>query len=170
MPSEMKAPHIQQVIGALRALSTEIDRLDQVAADRYGLNRTDMAALDVIGQAGSLSPTDLARRVGLTTGGITTVIDRLERAGYVRRVADSRDRRRLLIEKTRATTERDREVFGGLLRIMSASLAGHTEAELAVIEQFLERTREITGRYAADLAQNRTEGGRRPARRASVHT
>src|SRR5689334_19808309 len=39
----------RQVAASLRALSTEIDRLDQVAADRYGLNRTDMRALDIVG-------------------------------------------------------------------------------------------------------------------------
>ena len=49
-----------QVTDGLRALSTEIDRLDQAAADRYGLNRTDMRALDIIGRAGPLAPTDLA--------------------------------------------------------------------------------------------------------------
>jgi DNA-binding MarR family transcriptional regulator len=47
------------------------------AADRYGLNRTDMRGLDLIGQAGPLAPTELVRLLGFTTGGITTVIDRL---------------------------------------------------------------------------------------------
>ena len=77
-----------QVAGGLRALSTEIDRLDQAAADRYGLNRTDMRALDILGRAGPLAPTALARLLGFTTGGITTVLDRLERAGYIRRRPD----------------------------------------------------------------------------------
>src|SRR5215472_6736904 len=104
-----------QVVGSLRALSTEIGRLDQAAADRYGLNRTDMGALDIIGRAGPLAPTDLARLLGFTTGGVTTVLDRLERAGYIRRLADAADRRRLVVEATAATAARDREVFGDLL-------------------------------------------------------
>jgi len=45
-----------EIAGRLRALSTEIDRLDQAAADQYGLNRTDMRALDIIGQAGPAGP------------------------------------------------------------------------------------------------------------------
>jgi DNA-binding MarR family transcriptional regulator len=150
----MTRPHHQQVLAALRALSTEIDLLDHVAADRYGLNPTDMRTLDVVGQVGPLSPTELARRVGFTTGGITTVIDRLERAGYVRRVADPRDRRRLLIEKTARTAERDREVFGGLARMTLESLDAYSANELAVIQHFLEEIREITARYAEDLARN----------------
>ena len=62
-----------QVTGGLRALSTEMDRLDQAAADLYGLNRTDMRALEIVGRAGPLTPTDLARLLGFTTGGVTTV-------------------------------------------------------------------------------------------------
>src|SRR5499427_10143700 len=100
-----------QVVDGLRALSTEIDRLDQAAADRYGLNRTDMRALDIVGRAGPLAPTDLARLLGFTTGGVTTVLDRLERAGYVRRRPDSGDRRRQVVQATEATAARDQEVF-----------------------------------------------------------
>jgi DNA-binding MarR family transcriptional regulator len=156
----MTRPREDQVLAALRALSTEIDLLDHVAADRYGLNPTDMRSLDVVGQLGPLSPTELARRVGLTTGGITTVIDRLERAGYVRRVADPRDRRRLLIEPTARTAERDREVFGELARMTLESLEGYSPTELAVIQDFLERTRELTARHAGELAQAAAATGR----------
>src|SRR5580704_15822215 len=56
-----------QVAGSLRALSTEIDRLDQAAADRYGLNRTDMRALDILGRAGPLAPTALSWKHAFTT-------------------------------------------------------------------------------------------------------
>ena len=96
-----------EIAGRLRALSTEIDRLDQAAADQYGLNRTDMRALDIIGQAGPLAPTALARRHGFTTGGVTTVLDRLERAGYIRRRPDPRDRRSQVVQTTSATAARD---------------------------------------------------------------
>ncbi|HEY2958771.1 MAG TPA: MarR family transcriptional regulator [Actinomycetota bacterium] len=160
----MDEPRSQQVLAALRALSTEIDLLDQVAAERYGLSAADMRSLDVLGQLGPLSPTELARRVGFTTGGITTVIDRLERAGYVRRVADPGDRRRLLVETTAKTAERDREVFGGLARTTLQGLSAYSEPELAVIQDFLERTRAITARHAADLVrQARSARDRRTA-------
>src|SRR5215831_5891587 len=133
-----------RVAGSLRALSTEIDRLDQAAADRYGLNRTDMRALDIVGRAGPLTPTDLARLLGFTTGGVTTVLDRLERAGYVRRRADAADRRRLVVEATAATAARDREVFGDLIRQTGDLLATYTDDQLTVIADFLHRTRQLT--------------------------
>ena len=113
-----------QVAGGLRALSTEIDRLDQAAADRYGLNRTDMRALDILGRSGPLAPTALARLLGFTTGGVTTVLDRLEKAGYIRRRPDPGDRRRQLVETTEVTAARDEEVFGDLIRATRDLLAG----------------------------------------------
>src|SRR5215813_4123008 len=119
-----------QVAASLRALSTEIDRLDHAAAERYDLNRTDMRALDITGQAGPLAPTDLARLLGFTTGGVTTVLDRLERAGYVRRRPDPADRRRQVVEITDATAARDQEVFGDLIRTTSELLATYTDDQL----------------------------------------
>src|ERR1700751_1064867 len=101
-----------QVAGGLRALSTEIDRLDQVAADRYGLNRTDMRALDIVGQGGPLAPTALGRPLGSTTGGVPSVLDPLERARYTRREPAPSDPRRQVVYATEATAARDQEVFG----------------------------------------------------------
>jgi DNA-binding MarR family transcriptional regulator len=144
-----------QVAGNLRALSTEIDRLDQAAADRYGLNRTDMRALDITGRAGPLAPTELARLLGFTTGGVTTVLDRLERAGYIRRQPDPDDRRRQVVQITEATAARDQEVFGGLIRQTSDLLATYTDDQLAVIDDFLDRTRQLTAAYADTLSSHR---------------
>jgi len=143
-----------QVAASLRALSTEIDRLDQAAADRYGLNRTDMRALDITGRAGPLAPTELARLLGFTTGGVTTVLDRLERAGYIRRQPDPADRRRQVVQITDATAARDREVFGGLIRQTSDLLATYTDDQLTVIADFLHRTRQLTAGYADILSSH----------------
>ena len=133
-----------QVNGSLRALSSEIDRLDQAAADQYGLNRTDMRALDIVGLAGPLAPTELARQLGFTTGGVTTVLDRLERAGYIIRRPASGDRRRIVVEATEAAAARDAEVFGGLIRQTSELLASYTDGQLEVIDDFLARVRQLT--------------------------
>ena len=151
-----------RVAGSLRALSTEIDRLDQAAADRYGLNRTDMRALDIIGRAGPLAPTDLARLLGFTTGGATTVLDRLERAGYIRRRADTSDRRRLVVETTAATANRDQEVFGDLIRQTGELLATYTDDQLQVIDDFLTRARQLTAGHADTLSRRHDTASRQP--------
>ena len=143
-----------QVAGGLRALSTQIDRLDQAAADRYGLNRTDMRALDILGRAGPLAPTALARLLGFTTGGVTTVLDRLEKAGYLRRRPEPGDRRRQLVETTEATAARDEEVFGDLIRGTRDLLAGYTDDQLLVIRDFLDRARQLTAAHADALGSH----------------
>ncbi|MDI1461326.1 MarR family transcriptional regulator [Catellatospora sp. KI3] len=70
----------------------------QAAADAADLHPTDWAALSVLNLAGRLTSGELAERTGLTTGATTRLIDRLERAGHVRRVADPADRRRVVVE------------------------------------------------------------------------
>src|SRR5262245_19055227 len=67
-------------------------------ADRVGLNATDFECLDVLDWSGPIAAGELARRVGVTSGAVTGVIDRLERGGWVRRVADPTDRRRVIVE------------------------------------------------------------------------
>jgi DNA-binding MarR family transcriptional regulator len=149
-----------QVAASLRALSTEIDRLDQAAADQYGLNRTDMRALDIVGQAGPLAPTTLARRLGFTTGGVTSVLDRLERAGYIRRRPDPGDRRRQVVETTEATVTRDQAVFGDLIRSTGDLLASYTDGQLQIIDDFLNRSRQLTAAYVSALGGDHTTGSR----------
>jgi len=148
-----------QVFGSLRALGTEIDRLDQAAADRYGLNRTDMRALDILGSKGPLAPTDLARLLGFTTGGVTSVLDRLERAGYIRRRPAPGDRRRQVVETTPATDDRDQEVFGDLIRKTNKLLTSYTDEQLLVINDFLDRTRQLTAAHADALGGNHSTPG-----------
>jgi DNA-binding MarR family transcriptional regulator len=67
-------------------------------AERAGLNDTDFECLDVLDWSGPITAGELARRVGITSGAVTGVMDRLERGGWVRRAADPADRRRVIVE------------------------------------------------------------------------
>src|SRR5438132_89674 len=90
-----------------------VDTLDQRAADRLGLNRTDLRCLDLIFSAAApLSPGELATAAGLTTGGVTTAIDRLERAGYATRRRDPNDRRRVTVRPTPLAERAVGEIYG----------------------------------------------------------
>ncbi|BCJ70940.1 putative HTH-type transcriptional regulator YcgE [Catellatospora sp. IY07-71] len=87
--------------GAHEAFRRHLDAVTaytQAAADAAGMHPTDWAALSVLNLAGRLTSGELAERTGLTTGATTRLIDRLERAGHVRRNADPADRRRVLVE------------------------------------------------------------------------
>jgi MarR family transcriptional regulator, organic hydroperoxide resistance regulator len=71
--------------------------------------------LDVLSHSGPSSPTALASAVGMSTGGLSISLGRLEQAGYVRRTMDRNDRRRVSVELTRKAQRVERQIFGPLL-------------------------------------------------------
>lgn len=70
-------------------------RYDELVAARLGINRTDLRCLDLLHETGTMSAGPLAVGSGLTTGATTRMLDRLERIGYIRRLPDREDRRRV---------------------------------------------------------------------------
>lgn len=70
-------------------------RYDELVAARLGINRTDLRCLDLLHETGNMSAGQLAVGSGLTTGATTRMLDRLERIGYIRRLPDRDDRRRV---------------------------------------------------------------------------
>ena len=77
----------------VQAFQDATDEVDEAVARRLRLNRTDLRCLSVLSQAGAMSASALADAAGLTRGAMTTALDRLEAAGYARRVWDQQDRR-----------------------------------------------------------------------------
>ena len=145
--AEHRADPITHVVAELRALSTMHDRLDYYAAQRFGLNRTDLRALDLIGQAGTTSPTALASALGMSTGATSTVLDRLEAAGYACRTPDPNHRRRTLVQMTAAAEKLSREIFEPVSRATAAHAAGRTDRQLRDIAAFLATHRHTLERY-----------------------
>jgi DNA-binding MarR family transcriptional regulator len=82
---------------AIRRTGSLMQLMGQAAADRIGINATDLNCLNILSFSGRMTAGQLARATGLTTASITGVIDRLEEAGYVRRERDTADRRRVVI-------------------------------------------------------------------------
>lgn len=132
----------QRLVGqfgrAMQAYQRAVDTLDQRAADRLGLNRTDMRCLELLFEPGSaLSPGELAAAAGLTTGGVTTAIDRLERAGYVTRERDSADRRRVTVRPTELARRAVGEIYGPVVAEGNAFLDGFDDAVLERMTELL---------------------------------
>lgn len=147
-----RADLVRSVVAAIRANSDQVDRLDQLAATLFRLNRTDSRALEIVSRTGPLTARQLATELGMTTGGVTTVIDRLERAGYARRRHDLVDRRRVLVETTELTNAREHEVFGDLIAESVRLADSYTDAELTVIKDFLERGMAMLAAHSDRLA------------------
>jgi DNA-binding MarR family transcriptional regulator len=139
--SETKIQQMQAVGHELRLFGTEIDALDARAAERFGLNRSDLRCLDVLSHSGAMSPTALAQAVAMSTGGLSISLSRLERAGYVKRTMDPNDRRRVSVALTRKAERIEEQIFGPLLAEVAGLLGAYSEAELTLICEFLQRVR-----------------------------
>jgi DNA-binding MarR family transcriptional regulator len=138
---------VARVIDELRALSNVQDRLDQYAAHRFGLNRTDLRALDLIGQAGTVSPTVLAAALGMSTGATSAVLDRLEASGYARREQDPDHRRRTAVRVTAATEHLSEEIFGPIIRATVGQAAALSAKQLRDTADFLAAHRTTLEQY-----------------------
>ncbi len=130
-----------------RAYQTSNDNFDQAVADHVGMNRTDMRCIDLIDQAGGMTAGELARAAGLTTGAVTAVIDRLEKAGMARRVADPSDRRRVRLEVTPKLWEMTGPLMMPFIGESQTILDDYSTEELERFTEFLRRVIEVQGRH-----------------------
>jgi DNA-binding MarR family transcriptional regulator len=117
------------------------DAFDDVACSALGLNRTDLKCLGVIAQRGPVAVGEIARAAGLTRGAMTTALDRIEQAGYARRLRHPDDRRGVLVELTdKARTAID-AIWGPYLRNAETFFANYTVADLKAILRYLQEGR-----------------------------
>ena len=156
----MNRANIDSVIRSLRRVNLQGSFFGQTVAIRFGLTESDVEALELLIDTGAATAGRLSELTGLTTGAVTRVIDRLEQAGYVRRVPDPADRRRVVVE---VVPERVADFEATMDRVgdKGAVEIGHySDAELAVINDFLTRMAEITRDEATALRETPVaEGG-----------
>jgi len=137
---------IADVISESRNSSTRTVVFHAAIAERLGLNPSDHKCADLImNETGPVTAGRLAELTGLSTGAITGVIDRLERAGFVSRVADAQDRRRVVI--TSCMERRGpalRHLFQPMLQGMITLCAHYTDEELALVLDFMRRAAAMT--------------------------
>jgi DNA-binding MarR family transcriptional regulator len=143
---------IEQILGHLQLLGTEVDRLTGAAAGFNRLNRTDLRALQVLRSPGGLTAGELARALQVTSGATTRVIDSLVAAGHVVREADQVDRRRVLVKLTPAAAEIVDRTFEPLLEMVRARLETYGDEELDTVARFLADVRSLMRAHAARLA------------------
>lgn len=164
-PSLGRAALLEALDHAIRTMTGNAVLLSQAVADRAGLHPSDLEALDLLVREGSMPAGRLAERTGLTTGAVTGLVDRLERRGYARRVADPADRRRVIIEPETERAEAElAPAYDELRDAMDALYARYSDADLGVILDFIRRSTAVGEAHIARLrAQEQPTG--RPARR-----
>src|SRR6202021_346674 len=122
---------------AIRKTGSLMQLMGQAAADRIGINATDLNCLNILSFSGQMTAGQLAKATGLTTASITGVIDRLEEAGYVRRERGTADRRRVVIPLVpeRAITD-VAAVFLPMVQAWQAMAERYSDDELRLIVGF----------------------------------
>jgi DNA-binding MarR family transcriptional regulator len=138
-------------------------------AERVGINRTDYECLDLLdAHGGALSAGQIAELTGLTSGAVTGVIDRLERARLVKRASDPSDRRRVIVEMTYARADEFEEIFGpyaqGWEELASRYSPEQLELILSYVAGAVELLQEQTLRVRSLPARPRRDQPRRRAR------
>jgi DNA-binding MarR family transcriptional regulator len=123
-----------------RTLSTHTVMLHAAVAERLGLNITDHKALDFACRGGgTVTAGELAELTGLTTGAITGVIDRLEKAGFARRERDPNDRRRIIIRPIPSRAREIGRLFESLAQSMTKLCSQYTDRDLALLIDFFDQ-------------------------------
>jgi DNA-binding MarR family transcriptional regulator len=151
----LKQRLIDDLVAAFRTSGNQDSAIDNLAAARLGVSRTDLHCLNAIENGGGLTAGQLAAEVGLTTGAVTGVIDRLEAAGFARRVADPSDRRRVRVEVTPEFYARADEIWAPLKADWESTLASRfTAAELERVIDFLRVTNEVGRRHLDRLSSS----------------
>jgi DNA-binding MarR family transcriptional regulator len=143
-----------EIRDSLRELGIQLALLNHHIGARLELKDVDLDCLNLIDRHGPLSPSALARRVGLHPTAITGILDRLERGGWIARDRDPSDRRAVLI---RALNDRNADMmrlYSGMSASMNQLLAGYGDTELELIADFLRRTANAGQNAADDLTDD----------------
>lgn len=150
-PTEVPGDVLARMSELARESSTYTVMMHARIAEQMGLSGTDHKCLDLAMRSDTpLTAGQIAERSGLSTGAVTGVIDRLERAGFVRRVRDPHDRRKVLVEVSKVDSNKYAHLFQGLRDILEDVLSHFTPEEWAVLERFnselVERVRDLVGK------------------------
>jgi DNA-binding MarR family transcriptional regulator len=153
---------IQELMQAGRELSVHAMMFHATVAERLGLNPTDHKALDLLVRGGPLTAGQLADQTGLTTGAITGVIDRLEERGFVRRVKDANDRRRVVVEAVKERLPEVGRLFGSLARAWASFCGRYSDKDLAVVVDFLANCPTVFHEETLKLREGKIDCGSGP--------
>ena len=147
MSRDKKLGLVDELVHLARAHEAANDAFDEVAREKLGINRTDLRCLTIIDNNGTMTAGRLAELSGLTTAAVTSVLDRLERAGYARRVRDQPDRRQVMVEVTPLLAERATPIWGPLGEEARSTLSRMPAEELRALIDFYRLGIELNERH-----------------------
>ncbi|MEW9551011.1 MarR family winged helix-turn-helix transcriptional regulator [Nonomuraea sp. NPDC050783] len=137
---------LQSFAARLRRMTAEFNRIAHEFAGEHGLHTTDVQALVIIFDSPTpITPSRLREELNLTSGAVTACLDRLERAGHIRRVREAHDRRVVHLHYLDAAKEFAAAFFRPVGRSTGNALARFSEEELRTVAAFLDAMNEELG-------------------------
>jgi DNA-binding MarR family transcriptional regulator len=142
---------LRRVQIGLRRLTQQLHRLNDVVGSQIDLLPGDLEVLDMVGREGPMAPRDVSAATGIHPATLTGVLDRLERGGWLTRLPDPEDRRRVIVT---AETERGGELarrYAPMGKAITKICSEYSQEELTRIVAFLERVTEAGAEVAAEM-------------------
>jgi DNA-binding MarR family transcriptional regulator len=170
MTTARKRERIHSLAVAVARVTDADRRLRMAAAERLGVGGTDFDALILLDTAGALAAGRIAEAMAITTGAVTGLIDRLERAGWVQRTRHETDRRQVLIELAPARRDqldahwkdRDRFVAEAIGELDEAGLADAARLLDAIAARTLAGLDDRAAAAGATGSDDTSDGARAP--------
>jgi DNA-binding MarR family transcriptional regulator len=135
--SKARAALMEELEHAVRKSSALGVIFGQTVANRVGISSSDLECLDFLNIEGRVTAGRLAELTGLTTGAITGVVDRMEKAGLVRRERDVSDRRKVFIAIVPEALAQIGRFYEPLQKAVTRDWEGYTDAELKLLLRFM---------------------------------
>ena len=165
-----RAALMQELEHAVRKSSALGVIFGQTVANKVGMSSSDLECLDFLNLEGRVTAGRLAEVTGLTTGAITGVVDRLEKAGFVRRERDESDRRKVFIAIVPENTAKIGRFYEHMQRAILKDWEAYSDAELRLLLRFatqgyktmLAATEEL--KAMIEPPKRKRAGARKPAR------
>ena len=127
--------------------------LHSAIAQRFDLTATDLKTLSFLDRLGASTAGEIARHTGLATASVTSLIDRLEKRGFVRRRRDQKDRRKVFVEIDREATAPIARLFDKFGKYFEPLYAGLDVGELEIILAFLRRAQDCAHGLTKEISE-----------------
>lgn len=135
--------------------STETALFHQTAAATYGLGITDVKMISILMQEGPMTAGQIAKRLSLTTGAVTNVIDRLERRDFVKREADAHDRRKVIVVVNQQKLLAGGNIYRSMGEAFDRLLRTYSTEELEFLTRYYQASIELTKQEITKLGKAR---------------
>jgi len=149
---------------AIRGVGDQAERTREVIAEVLGLHKTDLAGVDFLYvKQRPCTAGELSKGTGLSSGATTTLIDRLERAGFATREDDPKDRRRQMVRLSDRASAHCEAIYEPIRKDLFKIWSSYSTHDLEIIEGFLKKGLKLH----ADSLERLSSTGRRPQLRTT---